>query len=263
MSDETRMDKANKSDKDERPHWVVEWLRPNFGKTQYMVYLAGCLLFSFGACCFIEAKLGTDPLDVFSLGLQKQAPFVTIGLIPEIKHSTYFASIGLPIEPRFLAVLRASAYLRRAPVIVQSFEVDNLKALRAPLAEFSNVQAMQLVEPSPRTMDMLTPAGLAAIAGYADWVAPPARAIIPLAPDGRLASSLGLVAVAHKAGLLVGTWTFRPENRFLPADFRNGTGDEARNPAGSVAEMRRYIAEGLDGFFTDDPALGRQAVDGS
>lgn len=80
MSDESRMDKANKSDKDERPHWAVEWLKPNFGKTQYMVYLAGCLLFSFGACCFIEAKLGTDPLDVFSLGLQKQAPFVTIGM---------------------------------------------------------------------------------------------------------------------------------------------------------------------------------------
>ena len=37
-------------------------------------------------------------------------------------------------------------------------------------------------------------------------------------------------------------------------------GDAARNPAGSVAEMRRYLATGLDAFFTDDPALGRQAI---
>jgi uncharacterized membrane protein YczE len=64
----------------ENPHWVVEWLKPTFTKNQYFVYLLGCLFFSFGACCFIEAKLGTDPLDVFSLGLQKQAPFVTIGM---------------------------------------------------------------------------------------------------------------------------------------------------------------------------------------
>jgi uncharacterized protein len=65
---------------DGAPHWLVEWLKPNFSKSQYLTYAAGCLLFSFGACCFIEAKLGTDPLDVFSLGLQKQAPFVTIGM---------------------------------------------------------------------------------------------------------------------------------------------------------------------------------------
>jgi len=65
---------------DERPHWVVEWLRPNFTRNQYLVYLAGCLLFSFGACCFIEAKLGTDPLDVFSLGLLKHVKFMTVGL---------------------------------------------------------------------------------------------------------------------------------------------------------------------------------------
>jgi glycerophosphoryl diester phosphodiesterase len=62
--------------------------------------------------------------------------------------------------------------------------------------------------------------------------------------------------------LRVETWTFRPENSFLAADFRDGAGDNARNPAGSVAEIKRYLQLGLDGFFTDDPALGRAAVDG-
>ena len=71
----------------------------------------------------------------------------------------------------------------------------------------------------------------------------------------------GLVEAARRAGLLVGTWTFRPENAFLAADFRNGAGEGARNEAGSLAEIRHYLALGLDGFFTDDPALGRQAVD--
>ena len=61
--------------------------------------------------------------------------------------------------------------------------------------------------------------------------------------------------------MLVGTWTFRPENHFIAADFKDASGDAARNEAGSVAEIRRYLAEGIDGFFTDDPALGRRAVD--
>ena len=40
----------------------------------------------------------------------------TIGLVPELKHSTYFAGIGLPLEDRFLAVLAAHHYTRTAPV---------------------------------------------------------------------------------------------------------------------------------------------------
>ncbi len=42
---------------------------------------------------------------------------------------------------------------------------------------------------------------------------------------------------------------------------RQGAAD-ARNPQGSVAEIRAYLQAGIDAFFTDDPALGRRAVDG-
>jgi len=81
--------------------------------------------------------------------------------------------------------------------------------------------------------------------------------------DGKLlAQGTGLVDRAHAAGLLVSTWTFRPENYFLPTDLRDGSGQGARNPAGSIAEIRRYLALAIDSFFTDDPAIGRQAVDG-
>jgi glycerophosphoryl diester phosphodiesterase len=196
-----------------------------------------------------------------------------VGMIPEIKHSTYFAAIGLPMEERFLAALNAHSYLRHAPVIVQSFEIGNLRALRRRLAGRTNIRLMQLTEndavPADRAAqgdtrpwrELLTPAGLADMANYADFVAPAFRNCIPLGPDGRLMAPTTLIDQAHRAGLLVGTWTFRPENHFIAADFRNGAGDGARNPAGSVAEMRRYLAAGIDAFFTDDPALGRIAVD--
>ena len=199
-----------------------------------------------------------------------------IGLIPELKHSTYFASIGLPLEPRFCDQLAASHYLSTAPLIVQSFEIGNLKALRRQLAGRANVRLMQLVgEPGDHPADLaavgdtrqwrdfLTSAGLAEIASYADWLAPNTRMLIPVDASGHLWQPTGLIEAAHRAGLLVGTWTLRPENHFLPPALRNGAGDAARNPQGSVAEMRRYIDAGIDGFFTDDPALGRLAVDHS
>ncbi len=198
-----------------------------------------------------------------------------IGLVPELKHSTYFAKIGLPLEDRFLTLLAAHEYSRRAPVEIQSFEVANLRYLRRKLGHPANIRLMQLVGDDAQVPAdvvatggtltfgaMTTPAGLREMKRYADVVAPSVRGVIPLGPDGRLAAPRPLVADAHAAGLLVRMWTFRPENRFLAADFRNGAGENARNPAGSVAEMRRYIATGIDGFFTDDPALGRLAVDG-
>ncbi len=50
-----------------------------YGRSQYALYLAGCVLFAVGATCFIEAGLGTDPLDVFALGLRDTTP-LTVGL---------------------------------------------------------------------------------------------------------------------------------------------------------------------------------------
>jgi glycerophosphoryl diester phosphodiesterase len=196
-----------------------------------------------------------------------------IGIVPEIKHSTFLAGVGLPMEDRFLKVLADHSYTRRAPIEIQSFEIANLKYMRAKLGRPANVRIMQLVDaPTARPADeaargggltyrdMSSPKGLEAIKTYADVFAPQVRAIIPIGADGRLTQPTTLVADAHKAGLLVHIWTFRPENYFLAKDFRDGGGDADRNPAGSIAEMRRYIETGIDGFFSDDPGLGRLAI---
>ncbi|MGI4747842.1 MAG: glycerophosphodiester phosphodiesterase family protein, partial [Janthinobacterium lividum] len=109
--------------------------------------------------------------------------------------------------------------------------------------------------------DMMSPKGLAEIATYADVIGPDIRSIIPLDATFHLGTPTTLVHDAHTAGLLVHPYTFRPENHFLAADFRNDAGETTRNPDGSVAEIQRYIDTGIDGFFTDDPAIGRHAVD--
>lgn len=63
-----------------RPRTVMATLLPlNYRRSQYALYLAGCVLFAVGATCFIEAGLGTDPLDVFALGVRDVTP-LTVGL---------------------------------------------------------------------------------------------------------------------------------------------------------------------------------------
>jgi glycerophosphoryl diester phosphodiesterase len=199
-----------------------------------------------------------------------------IGIVPELKHSTYFAEIGLPLEDRFLAVLGAHAYAETAPVEIQSFETANLRYLRQRIGKPTNVKLMQLFDEFAAVPadvaaggvavsygEMATPKGLATVASYADVAAPWSRSIMPLDEQGHLVKPTTFVTDAHAAGLLVRLYTFRPENRFLPADLRAPGGDDVRSEAGSIAEMRRYLALGIDGLFTDDPALGRKAVDGA
>lgn len=196
-----------------------------------------------------------------------------VGLIPEIKHGTYFQSIMLPMEDKVLATLAAHAYTRTAPVEIQSFEVGNLKYLHGKLgASHPNIRLLQLMDegsahpadaPSTTYAQMMTPAGLAAIRRYADAIGPWVRSLIPLNADETLGKPTTLIDDAHRAGLEVHPYTFRPENQFLAKDFRSSDGANARNEAGSVAEIRAYVDAGVDAFFTDDPALGRRAIDGA
>lgn len=197
-----------------------------------------------------------------------------IGLAPEIKHGSYFRGIGLPMEERLLDALRGNPYTHVAPILVQSFETANLRQLRARIGRQSNIRLLQLLgEAQAMPADvalaggyltyarMATPAGLREVAGYADAIGVERRALLPLDAQGRLGAPTPLIADAHAAGLQVVAYTFRPENPFLPPALRQGAAN-ARNPQGSVAEIRAYLQAGIDAFFTDDPALGRRAVDG-
>ncbi len=102
------------------------------------------------------------------------------------------------------------------------------------------------------------PAGLKDIAAYADILAPDTRALIPVDPAGRLAQPTPIIADAHRAAC----WSCHgpsPENQFLPVALREGTDSNRRRQRG-VTEVRTYLEAGIDGFFTDDPAIGRAAI---
>jgi glycerophosphoryl diester phosphodiesterase len=67
----------------------------------------------------------------------------TVGVYPETKHPTYHQNLNLALEDRLLATLKKYNYTEaNSPVIVQSFEVSNLKYLNSK----TNVRLVQLID---------------------------------------------------------------------------------------------------------------------
>jgi glycerophosphoryl diester phosphodiesterase len=180
----------------------------------------------------------------------------TIGIYPETKHPTYFAAIGHPTDKLLVDQLRAAGWDGAdSPVFIQSFEVNNLKAIH----RLTGIRLIQLMDSKggpadgaqPSYAAMTTPEGLKAVAGYAWGIGPNKEMLL----DGK--EPTGLVARAHEAGLRVHPWTFRAENYFLP--WRHQAGLNPRGYGHLDAEIADYLNLGVDGFFTDFPLIGVQA----
>jgi len=208
----------------------------------------------------------------------------TIGIYPETKHPTYHKSLGLPLEDKLLDELTMAGWNdRAAPVFIQSFETANLRELRAR----TKVHLVQLVDANDLKpdgsldftppydkpydwvvsgrqglfSDLLTPAGLAEVATYADGVGPwkyylqttACKTIVAGAcqdangdglvneADRTVLPPSTVVADAHARGLLVHPYTFRSEPSRLPLE----------DLGAPTNEYQRFFALGVDGVFSD------------
>ncbi len=181
-------------------------------------------------------------------------------MVAEIKHATYFASIGLPLDELFAADV--SGWASADNLVVESFEQTVLRQIRGRgvsgrsvfLAESSGVPADLKARDgdSARSYaDHLDADGLARLAGEVDGVSIDKKML--LAETGQ-----AFVDLAHGAGLEVFTWTLRAENHFLGTGFR--LGPEPAAWGDWLGEFRRVLATGVDGVFADQPDLLRRAL---
>jgi glycerophosphoryl diester phosphodiesterase len=145
-----------------------------------------------------------------------------LGLHVEVKHPSYFASVGLPMAGKVLGTLRDHGLDRPGHRLwLQSFDETFVRAL-SPMTQLPLVQ---LVGAGRRF-------SCHAVAGYADAIGP-ARQLV-LQGDR---TPTGLVAEAHRAGLQVFVWTMR----------------------GGVEQSRAFFAAGVDGVFSDDASVALEA----
>lgn len=119
-------------------------------------------------------------------------------------------------------------------------------------------------EPADRTGsgvtygDLATADGLRRIARFADGVGPSKDYVIPRDPAGRSKAPTTFVRDAHRAGLVVHPYTFRPENQFLPLELRSSAHPNAYGNL--FAEIDQFLDAGIDGFFTDTPDIGVETL---
>ncbi|MGL5447362.1 MAG: glycerophosphodiester phosphodiesterase [Rhabdaerophilum sp.] len=209
-----------------------------------------------------------------------------IGVYPETKHPTMHSAVGLPLEDRLVDQLKAAGWTEKtSPVIIQSFEVANLKYLRTK----TNVRLVQLVDADDvdkdgkivlaapydkpydfvitgdaRTFaDLVTPKGLAEIKTYADGVGPWKPYILAgkqeigadgkpkdLNNDGKIDEQDRVLLPASdvvKNAHAVGLFVHTWTFRSEPRRLAsNFKGDPA-------AEYKAFFALGVDGLFSDHP----------
>lgn len=186
-----------------------------------------------------------------------------IGIYPELKHPSYFKSIGLPQQETLLKQLNIFGYRDASDaVFIQSFEVGILEKL----SEATDIRLIQLIGPEgsppdkPNLLfaDMVSPDGLSRIAKYADGVGVHKSYVIDRNVLGRLSAPTDLIKNAKSRELLVHGWTFRAENYFLPEGLKSSL--ELDELGDMKTEIKAYRDAGIDGFFTDHPELAVMAL---
>lgn len=194
-------------------------------------------------------------LDILDAGAERTGR--PLAIVAEVKHPTYFASIGLPLDELLAEALRRWDDGPR--IIVECFEQTVLGEVRD---RGVGGRRVYLVESRGSAPDLvarfgrkalpysaqLTDAGLARLRrDGVDGVSVDKSLLVR--PDGA-----ALVARAHAAGLDVFTWTLRPENRFLAPARR--AGGSPRDWGDWRGEFAGILATGVDGIFVDHPDLG-------
>ncbi len=153
-------------------------------------------------------------------------------MVSEIKHPSYFASIGMPLDE--LVADQLKPWGSRDRLTVECFEQTVLGQVRKRGVDADYVYLMESTgaaadlvarDGSAATSysEQLTDAGLARLARDVDGISVDKSLLLTAGTARGSVGTSALVTRAHQLGLQVFTWTFRPENRFLTPGHRVGS----------------------------------------
>ncbi len=176
-----------------------------------------------------------------------------IGVYPEMKHPSYFKSIGLPLDQALIKELKAhNLNKKNSQVFIQSFELSSLVEIKklTPLPLIFLIDDPQeipydhVLSNDKRTyLDLMTPAELKKIKSVVYGIGPHKNYVIPEDANKKLQSPTPLIKVAHDLGLKVHVYTFRSDKEYLNKEYDG-------NPE---KEYHRFFSLGVDGLFSDFP----------
>jgi len=177
------------------------------------------------------------------------------GLYIELKHFTFYKSLGFDAAEKLAAVLKTHGFdqpAQRERIFIQSFYKEALLRMRELAPGYPRIQLLPMETAGREKDSAIVTSGLASeVAVYAKGVGP-SKSLLKSADD---------VATLHKAGLLIHPYTFRGStsaNARRPLNEAQSNGSTVR--ANIIADIQRYIGYGIDGGFTDYPALWKEAV---
>jgi glycerophosphoryl diester phosphodiesterase len=183
-----------------------------------------------------KAYDGLYQIPTFDEVLQLAKSRVTVAsepvcVYPEAKSPAYHAAIGkVDFAQEILAALKRHGMDGAgSPVFIQSFEPDFVRQMDA----LTDLPVVMLVG------DRAAYDAAMAQPGAPFWQGLGPNFSLLMDADGK---STGIVEAAHAKGVKVHPWTFRDD-----APVKGETPD---------ATIRKYLAPGIDGFFTDFPITG-------
>jgi glycerophosphoryl diester phosphodiesterase len=219
----------------------------------------------------------------------EKATGIKIGIYPETKHPTYFAtegkyldgtSIKVSLGQKLIDTLVKNKFTDPSRIFIQSFEVGNLQELKNTIMPKAgvNIPLIQLTgaagspydttyaKTGPTYADLTTPAGLLGVAKYATGIGPDKRAIVPattvdLDKNG-VADDLNKDGQISDADRVTGTPTTLIADAHAAGlkvhlyTLRDDPFFQASNYANPRDEYKQFINLGVDGFFTDFSATG-------
>lgn len=197
-----------------------------------------------------------------------------IGVVLEVKHAHYFRTIGFDLAALIQSELLRCGWADRADdLVIECFELGVLTRMRAAgvkgryvfLTEHAGGPADEIGAErdggsAARSYEWYrSDEGFEFLNSRVHGISVDKVDLIRVNRFGRATGPTDLVQRAHRFGLLVYTWTLRPENRYLNPKFHSSLRQAEWGDWQS--EFALIIASGVDGIFVDHTDLGLAARD--